>query len=81
MTLERLDELHDQAVLEHDQVQPRYAHHEDHIRSHVNSAQAVMENLIREFGYDTILQLHYTDGASHPHDYNVPLDLWDQTPD
>lgn len=31
-------------------------------------------------GYDFAVARHYEDGTRHPHDYKVPLNLWDSIP-
>ncbi len=59
----------------------QYSQHERQISDSMFGIAAAHEQQIQDAGYDTILLAHYLLGEKHPHDYNLPLNQWDATPD
>lgn len=80
MTPERLEELHLEAVL--DQVRREEpGDHEKFTRLYIEYKQERREEQIQALGKETLLELHYRDGGPHPHDYPLPLNMWEDVPD
>ena len=91
MTPERLEELHLDAFLEQErrdallrvveEPAPRYSNHEFSISKYIQVKHRQRSEEIRLSGIEPLLELHYRDGGPHPHDYPLPLNMWEDIPD
>ena len=55
--------------------------HEHDIAQSRRNFQEARERKLLQYGYDACLRLHYSMGGPHPHDYNIPLNRWEEIKD